>query len=222
MKNELWKSVSGYEGYYEISSIGRIKSLARVITRSDGQTRLITEKFLTPVKHNDGYLSIKLCKNGHCKTVRIHRLVAEAFIPNPQNLPEVNHKDMDRSNNNVTNLEWTTHLANVAYSASKGKYQRFGVRNSNYRNDTLKNFYALHPEERIKLSRPGSQNGRARKISVVFPDGTSKQFAYIGACAEYLQENGWVKSRSINAIRNRISLAIKNDSSYCKLYFFDL
>jgi len=69
--------------------------------------------------NNDGYKTIKLCNNGKKKNYKVHRLVAETYIPNPDNLPEVNHIDEDKTNNNVTNLEWSTHAYNIQYSQAK-------------------------------------------------------------------------------------------------------
>lgn len=104
---EIWKDIKDYEGLYQISNYGRVKSL------SNSQKR--KEKILKP-EIRTGYYSINLCKNGNQKNTRIHRLVAEAFIPNPDNLLCVNHKDENKLNNKVENLEWCTHLYNYHYS----------------------------------------------------------------------------------------------------------
>ena len=103
-KNEIWRSVEGYNGRYQVSSLGRIKSII------NGRKR-----FLKPCKTNLGYLTIGLFKDGQTKRYLVHRLVAEAFIPNPQNLSDVNHKDEDKENNSVTNLEWRNHRDNMVY-----------------------------------------------------------------------------------------------------------
>ena len=89
---EIWKDIEGYEGLYQVSNCGRVRSLW-----------LGKEKVLQPVKHKNGYLFVSL---GRKKIISIHRLVAEAFIPNPDNLPQVNHRDENKENNNVDNLEW--------------------------------------------------------------------------------------------------------------------
>ena len=105
--NEIWKPIKGYEGLYEVSNLGRVRSLVN----NKGQYR---EKIL---KHNirNGYPSVTLCKNKKLKSFTIHRLVAEAFLPNPDNLPCVNHKDENRLNNFVNNLEWCTYSYNINY-----------------------------------------------------------------------------------------------------------
>lgn len=97
---EEWRDVVGYEGLYEVSDWGRV--------RRNG-------KILRPAKIKNGYLLVSLYKNGIVRRVYIHRLVASAFIPNPQNLPEVNHRDENKTNNAVSNLEWCTHDYNMNY-----------------------------------------------------------------------------------------------------------
>lgn len=102
---EIWKDIKGYEGKYQVSNYGRVKSLNY---RHTGK-----EKLLKPTLQPDGYLHVSLCKP--LKRFSIHRLVANAFIPNPENLPCVNHKDENKHNNNVCNLEWCTHKYNNEY-----------------------------------------------------------------------------------------------------------
>lgn len=106
-----WKQIAGYEDY-EISDSGLVRSLKR------GRTRV-----LKPAKHRDGYLIVRLCEDGKAKHMSIHRLVAEAFIPNPSGLPTVNHKNEDKSDNNVANLEWLTVPENNRYSIDKSVIQ---------------------------------------------------------------------------------------------------
>ena len=105
---ENWKAIAGYEELYEVSDLGRVKSL-----------KYGKEKILKHRKTTGGYLQVSLCKDGHVKSVRIHRLVAEAFIQNPNNLKTVNHKDEDKTNNTVSNLEWMSRADNIRYSANK-------------------------------------------------------------------------------------------------------
>lgn len=108
--NEEWLPIKGYEGLYEVSSLGRVKSLNY---RKSGACKIFTGSH-----DKDGYLRTAL-RNPFRKDVRIHRLVAEAFIPNPDNLPLVNHIDEDKSNNHVSNLEWCTPQYNNDYSISR-------------------------------------------------------------------------------------------------------
>lgn len=117
---EFWKPIIGYEGLYEVSNLGRVKSLNYNNTNQEGM--------LKPSYQSDGYLNITLCKFGKAKRYRIHRLVAEAFIPNPNNYPEVNHIDENKLNNCVENLEWCDRQYNQDYSLSKqvGQYDLNG------------------------------------------------------------------------------------------------
>lgn len=121
--NEIWKSIEGYEGLYEVSNFGRIKSLPRYVILGNGKMceRLIDEKILeqkTTTKF--GYKKVSLNKNKKQKTFVIHRLVASAFIPNPENKPQVNHKDGVKTNNNLENLEWVTASENQIHALKLG------------------------------------------------------------------------------------------------------
>lgn len=108
LEGEIWRPVVGYEGVYEVSNKGRVKSLIR------------GKGILKPDKHSNGYVSVELFRGKEVKSKRltIHRLVALAFIPNPNNLPFVNHKDESRDNNCVENLEWITHRDNLLYGTA--------------------------------------------------------------------------------------------------------
>lgn len=106
-EQEIWKDVKGYEGIYQVSNLGRIKSLRRKCKHSNGRVfRTVPEKIMTPIVQKNGYVYIGLCKNGVVKRCRLHRVVAIAFLENPDNLPEVNHKDENKQNNAATNLKW--------------------------------------------------------------------------------------------------------------------
>lgn len=121
-EKEIWEDVPGYQDFYQISNLGRVKSLSRTITYEptkfypNGRQRVLKEKILTPCKDKKGYLFVQLFKNGHFKSKKVHRLVAETFIPNPNNYPIVNHKDCVRNNNCVDNLEWCTDEYNCNYN----------------------------------------------------------------------------------------------------------
>lgn len=114
---EEWRDIKGYEGYYQVSNKGRVRSLDRIVNAPEkfGGSRIVKGQILAlPLRV--GYPSIGLFKNGKGEILYVHRIVAEAFIPNPENKPEVNHKDANRTNNNVENLEWVTHLENMQHS----------------------------------------------------------------------------------------------------------
>ena len=113
---EIWKDVKGYEGYYQVSNLGRIKSLERFAnTSTPGVKQRIKEKIRKLYHTTAGYGYATLAKNGINKTYMIHRLVAMHFLDNPDNLPCVNHKDENPNNNCVHNLEWCTYEYNNIY-----------------------------------------------------------------------------------------------------------
>lgn len=112
---EIWKDIKGYEGLYQVSNLGRVKSLGRNQTIGDKTTYFKEEKILIGSKNHKGYWYVGLYKDGKGKRKAIHRLVAEHFIPNPENKPCVNHKDEVKTNNCVDNLEWLTHKENTNY-----------------------------------------------------------------------------------------------------------
>jgi len=110
-----WDDIKGYEEMYGITTLGDVISLDRYYSKGNRR--------LSPIQRPDGYLQVGLTKDKKYKSYLIHRLVAEAFIPNPDNLPEVNHKDEDKTNNHVDNLEWCDSSYNMNYSNSKKVYQ---------------------------------------------------------------------------------------------------
>ena len=104
----MYKSIKGYEGIYEVSELGKIRSINRIVERKDGRNIHYKGKDLTPSIDGGGYAVVILSKNGISKVMKVHRLVAEAFLPNHDNLPEVHHKNHDRKDNRVHNLKWVT------------------------------------------------------------------------------------------------------------------
>lgn len=114
VKSEIWKDIKGYEGLYQVSNYGRVKSLKGTGNGIRKKDDIIILSF----RNSNGYNRVHLMKNGKEQNIYVHRLVAEAFIPNPNNYPIVNHKDEDKSNNNVNNLEWCTHKYNVNYGTA--------------------------------------------------------------------------------------------------------
>lgn len=135
--NEIWKPVVGYEGLYEVSNLGNVRSLN---WRNTGEVRNLYLK-----KQRYGYRQVELYFKNKPKMVTVHRLVATAFIPNPNNLPQINHKDLDKTNNNVENLEWVTASENAKHYqrhvAEKGIVPNKGCNNINRIYGTRKSKY---------------------------------------------------------------------------------
>lgn len=127
MKEE-WKDIKGFEGIYQVSNYGIIKSLDRY----DSRNRFRKGRIMPLLLNTDGYFQLKLCKDGRYNTVAVHRIVAKHFLEYPIDgkIYEVNHIDRDRTNNRVDNLEYLTHKENVRHSSITGSYSRFGDRNS--------------------------------------------------------------------------------------------
>jgi hypothetical protein len=131
MENEIWKDIDGYEGLYQVSSGGRIRRMASSVLKSNGiyynSKCVIRKPFITSV----GYYMITLSKSGRINQYVVHRLIAAAFIPNPENKPQVNHKNLDKKDNRLDNLEWVTVSENAKHYVASGRFRppcrgRFG------------------------------------------------------------------------------------------------
>lgn len=115
---EIYRDIEGYSGLYQVSNLGNVKSLDMVVPSKNGSTQIRKGRVLKPSKAHNGYLHIMLCKDGNRYTHTIHRLVAETFLPNPDNLPQVNHRDENKENNTVDNLEYCTAKYNINYGTA--------------------------------------------------------------------------------------------------------
>lgn len=122
--SERWKGIFGFEGRYEVSDLGRVRSVARTVSsprHGSGGTRIIQSRILALGARGSLYPMLNLVDaDGNRTSKMVHRLVAEAFIPNPNNYPEVNHLDADRANNKAQNLEWCTRAMNTAHAYKIG------------------------------------------------------------------------------------------------------
>lgn len=126
MKKEIWKDIKLYEGCYQISNLGRVKSLSRTTSHNHVLPEIILKPSLCR-----GYKIVCLRRNGRYYSGKVYRLVAEAFIPNPENHPQVNHVDEDKTNNCVNNLEWVSVKDNINHGT--GKIRRsITIRNSKF------------------------------------------------------------------------------------------
>lgn len=129
---ENWKSIKGYEGFYEVSNLGNVKSLERQVSgRFISSKRIVKERILKPKISKYGYLEVSLHKEGKLSTKRVNRLVATAFINNVNNYPQVNHIDGDKLNNKVDNLEWVSNSMNQLHAHKTGLKRSLKGENSN-------------------------------------------------------------------------------------------
>lgn len=117
-KQEIWKDIPGYENFYQANPRGFIKSISKYLRIKNGFRRT-KELIIANTDNGEGYLICSLSKNKVRKSILLHRLIALTFIPNPLNLPEVNHKDGNKFNNDIDNLEWCTRQENIDHSWSK-------------------------------------------------------------------------------------------------------
>lgn len=121
---EEWREIEGYEGLYQVSNLGRVRSLDRVVMKSNGVLLLVKGRILKLRPDTNGYIRACLSKDAVEICHSVHRLVAMAFIDNPLNLLEVNHKDENKKNNSVDNLEWCTSLYNNNYGSHNERHSK--------------------------------------------------------------------------------------------------
>ncbi len=149
---EMWKSIPGYEGLYEASSLGRIRS---VLAHPKGRTPAL--HVLTPSLHANGYLNVGLRRNGQRKVIGVHRLVCAAFHGAPEAGQEARHRDNDPGNNAASNLRWGTHAANVQDSVAAGSHYSHGRTLTH-----CKNGHEFTPENTRRVLREGSWRRHCR------------------------------------------------------------
>lgn len=157
---EEWKPIMYPDllGRYEVSNQGRIKRLARSICYKDGRTEFLKEKLMSPHLSPKGYVLIRLTGISTANTYKVHRIVADHFISNPKNLPEVNHKDENKANNSVENLEWCTHQYNAVYGS---RLQRLGAMTSSRQKGRK---LSLETRAKISASRKGFKHSEEWKL----------------------------------------------------------
>lgn len=188
LPKRIWRDIPGYEGLYQVSNTGQVRSLNYKRT---GQT-----KILKPAAASNGYKTIRLCKNGKCETYTVHRLVAQAFIPNPNNLPCVNHKDENKTNNVAWNLEWCSYSYNNIYGTKIERHR--------------KAMKGRTPWNKGKEGKKGKDNPCATPILMFNKEGEFiKRFDCIVDACEYLGKKITVSSNIIACAKGRIPTAYK-------------
>lgn len=155
-KNELWKPIKGFEGLYEISNFGRVKSLSRKRNKRGGGFYWDKEKILKDHPTGTNYRFVALCKEGKYKHYQVHRLVAIHFIDNPENKEQVNHLDGSRDNNHVDNLEWCTRAENYHHADSIGRIKDDRNRGEN-------NGLSIMNEKKVLVIRKRREKGDSYK-----------------------------------------------------------
>ena len=208
---EIWKDIENYEGLYQVSNLGRVKSLPRKRITPTGWPYLSKEKILTPKLRKDGYLEISLYTKGKSKSYFIHRLVAQAFIPNTESKPQVNHIDGDKTNNQVNNLEWATREENMQHAFKTGLIDSSKISEARTGKYSGKNhpLYGKHhtQESKKKMSEAkkgmyvGDKSSSARSIICIT---TGEIFT----CIKYASSQYSIKD-------SNISLCCKGKRNYC-------
>ena len=203
--NEIWRDIPGYEGKYQVSNTGEVKSLNYNHT---GEIKLLKQGI-----KKKGYRQVNLYKNGKVKHHLVHRLVAIAFIPNPNNYKEVNHKDEDPSNNNVKNLEWCTREYNNNYGtrnkrtseSHKGKHHSEGTKtkmSESHKGKTLSEEHKKKISKSLKGERKGKDNPNAKPILMYDKEENFiRRFDCIGDANEYFGKDSAASNISNCLIR---------------------
>lgn len=192
---EIWRDVKGYEGKYQVSNLGNVRSVDRTIFNACGVMVTRRGTMLKPIQNRGGYMKVTMHKEGKVNTELIHRLVAEAFVQNHNNLPQVNHKDGNKRNNDVSNLEWCTALSNMHHAKQQGlrnnaleyaKSMRKAVIATNIETRKETFYESIHAAEKVFGShvtnvlsgiRSKTKGHTFRYANEVIPDGDTRYTA---------------------------------------------
>lgn len=175
MKNG--KIYHGYEGLYQASNLGRIKSLGRTWVSANGSVKKHKEIIMKQRKQRNGYLLIKLCKNGIEKHMSVHRIIAETFINNPQNKSQVNHKNAIKIDNRVENLEWVTMSENIQHA---------------YKNNLINLEYQKKHMKKIGSMQKGEKNNNWKGYINIYDDNNK----FITQCTTLNETINWIKNNT--------------------------
>lgn len=225
--DEEWREIPSYEGLYEVSSLGRIRSMDKVIDLYNGgsYTRKGTER--KPCVNKDGYYRINLCKKGVQKLHAVHRLVAKAFIPNEQGLPEVNHINENKLDNRVENLEWCTRRHNVNWgnrNKNAGKTNGRAVSQFTIDGDKIGEYYSSHEAHRATGITEQSINlcclGRRQHAGMFrwkYSDDNTEFPPYRPRCSAVVQyKDGEIIGRFKSIKEANLVTGVNNISACCR------
>lgn len=179
---EVWKDIAGYEGLYQVSDMGRVRSCKRLVSHPKGGKKVVNPRVLKP-SNVHGYPSVILCTNGTIKRFSVHRLVAIAFLDNPMNLPEVNHLDGNRANPEKTNLEWCSSAENKLHAKHS-----LGV---DYRTAAKRNKRVIRSDGRVfvSINEAAKESGVPRGCIYLQMQGKRKHTG--GYQFRYAEEREW-------------------------------
>lgn len=174
---EIWKPVKGYEGYYEVSNLGNVRSVDRVVVYSNGAKHSYKGTILSTRPNSAGYTTVRLSINQDRVNHFVHRLVAEAFLPNPNNYPQVNHKDENPKNNALENLEWCSATYNINYG-NRNKSTRRPIVRLSLEGDYIDSYDGIRQAAReLGLSNSGISGAL-----------TGTYYTHLGYCWVYKEE----------------------------------
>lgn len=198
---EVWQDVDGYEGLYQVSNLGRVKSLKRIDTKpyKDGfRTHIVNERILKPFATRTGYLLVKLTKDKKEKSYQVHRLVAIAFIPNPENKPQINHKNGKREDNNLLNLEWVTASENARHKIDVLGFKFSDETKAKMRAKKLGKKLSQEQREKMSIKRKGQKPVNNKPVRCI---ETGKIFF-----------SAQEASKKLNISRSAVSKSIKRNT----------
>lgn len=166
---ETWKDVKGFEGKYQISNYGNVRSVPRKVKGTNGRIQNRKGVFKKSREDKDGYLTVNFYTEKGNRPKKIHRLVAESFIPNKDHHKEVNHIDGDKTNNHVSNLEWTDRKGNIKHSVQSGLVLKGekcpGAKLTNQQADEIRELYATKKYKQIEIAEMyGITDGQISRI----------------------------------------------------------
>lgn len=224
---EEWRDVKGYEGFYKVSNTGVIKSVDRLIKQINNGVEIVTRykgKTISQTKDSRGYMRVHISKNGKDKYASVHRIVAEAFVPKPNNCNIVNHLDCNPSNNIYSNLEWTTHKGNMEYASMLGRMHY--NKNNLAKAQELKKVSVIASKDGIEQVFSSIEEAK-KKLGIKsrhISQACRKEYGYKTVCGYEWRYYDEEKNRSVKPkkvarnkeeIRNELSERMKGNN-YCK------